>query len=87
MRASTWRELELSRDVLSFCNNEESSQSVKAWAVELAAANDKRQIKVGFGLIGHYWFCFAAWMISNNISVVQVNPYAVKQTKELEDNS
>ena len=26
-------------------------------------------------------------MISNGISVVQVNPYAVKQTKELEDNS
>ncbi len=26
-------------------------------------------------------------MIANGISVVQVNPYAVKQTKELEDNS
>ena len=26
-------------------------------------------------------------MISNGISVVQVNPYAVKQTKEIEDNS
>ena len=26
-------------------------------------------------------------MVSNGISVVQVNPYAVKQTKELEDNS
>jgi len=26
-------------------------------------------------------------MITNGISVVQVNPYAVKQTKEIEDNS
>lgn len=26
-------------------------------------------------------------MISNGIRVVQVNPYAVKQTKEIEDNS
>ena len=26
-------------------------------------------------------------MITNGVSVVQVNPYAVKQTKELEDNS
>lgn len=26
-------------------------------------------------------------MVSNGISVVQVNPYAVKQTKEVEDNS
>ena len=29
----------------------------------------------------------ATWMISNGISVVKVNPYAVKQTKEVEDNS
>lgn len=26
-------------------------------------------------------------MVSHGVSVVQVNPYAVKQTKELEDNS
>lgn len=26
-------------------------------------------------------------MISNGISVVQVNPYAVKKSKEIEDNS
>lgn len=26
-------------------------------------------------------------MIANGISVVQVNPYAVKQTKEIEDSS
>ena len=29
----------------------------------------------------------AAWMVAQGISVVQVNPYAVKQTKEVEDNS
>ena len=29
----------------------------------------------------------AACMVSNGISVVQVNPYAVKQSKEIEDNS
>lgn len=29
----------------------------------------------------------AGWMVSNGISVVQVNPYAVKQSKEIEDNS
>ena len=34
-----------------------------------------------------YWFCLAGGLISNGISVVQVNPYAVKQIKELEDNS
>lgn len=36
---------------------------------------------------GINWFCLATWMILNGISVVRVNPYAVKQTKEIEDNS
>ena len=42
---------------------------------------------MGLEPTGHYWFCLATWMIANGISVVQVNPYAVKQTKEVEDNS
>uniref|UniRef100_UPI0026761FFA IS110 family transposase n=1 Tax=Faecalibaculum rodentium TaxID=1702221 RepID=UPI0026761FFA len=70
-----------------FSNSSEGFQSAKAWALELAAANDKHQIVLGLEPAGHYWFCLAAWMVSNDISVVQVNPYAVKQTKELEDNS
>ena len=42
---------------------------------------------LGLEPTGHYWFAIAAWMVSNGISVVQVNPYAVKQSKEIEDNS
>ena len=57
------------------------------WSVKIAAANDKKQIVLGLEPTGHYWFALATWLISNGISVVQVNPYAVKQTKELEDNS
>ena len=53
----------------------------------LAAKNDKKQIVLGLEPTGRYWFALAAWMISNGISVVQVNPYAVKQSKEIEDNS
>ena len=53
----------------------------------LAAKNDKKQIVLGLEPTGHYWFALAAWMVSNGISVVQVNPYAVKQSKEIEDNS
>ncbi len=87
VRAIDSRGRELSGDAFPFSNNEEGFQSAKAWALELAAANDKHQIVLGLEPTGHYWFCLAAWMVSNNISVVQVNPYAVKQTKELEDNS
>lgn len=55
--------------------------------MKLAAQNDKTQIVLGLEPTGHYWFCLATWMISNGVNVVQVNPYAVKQTKEVEDNS
>ncbi len=87
VRAIDSRGRELSRGAFSFSNSEGGFRSAKDWALELAAANDKHQIVPSLEPTGHYWFCLAAWMVSNGISVVQVNPYAVKQTKELEDNS
>ncbi len=87
IRAIDSKGRELSKDAFIFNNTVEGFESVKAWALELAAANNKNQIVLGLEPTGHYWFCLATWMVSNNISVVQVNPYAVKQTKELEDNS
>ena len=87
VRAIDARGRELSKSALPFSNTLEGFQSAKDWAVKIAAANDKNQIVLGLEPTGHYWFCLTTWMISNGISVVQVNPYAVKQTKELEDNS
>ena len=87
VRAIDTRGRELSKDAFQFTNSAEGFQSAKVWAVRLAAEHNKKQIVLGLEPTGHYWFCLAAWMITNGISVVQVNPYAVKQTKELEDNS
>ena len=87
VRAIDTRGRELSKSAFSFSNNSEGFHSAKEWALELAAKHDKSQIVLGLEPTGHYWFCLATWMISNGISVVQVNPYAVKQTKEVEDNS
>lgn len=87
VRAIDTRGRELSKSAFKFSNNLEGFQSAKEWAVQLAAIHDKEQIVLGLEPTGHYWFCLATWMISNGISVVQVNPYAVKQTKEIEDNS
>lgn len=87
LRAIDTRGRELSKSAFSFSNSSEGFQSAKEWAVKIAAANDKNQIVMGLEPTGHYWFCLATWMVSNGISVVQVNPYAVKQTKEVEDNS
>ena len=57
------------------------------WSTKLAAANDKKQIVLGLEPTGHYCFCLTTWLVAKGISVVQVNPYAVNQTKEVEDNS
>lgn len=87
VRAIDTRGRELSKSAFSFSNSFEGFQCAKEWAVQLAATYNKNQIVLGLEPTGHYWFCLATWMISNGISVVQVNPYAVKQTKEIEDNS
>ena len=87
VRAIDTRGRELSKDAYSFSNNADGFQSAKDWALQIAAKYEKKQIVLGLEPTGHYWFCLASWMITNGISVVQVNPYAVKQTKELEDNS
>ena len=87
VRAIDTRGRELSKSAFSFNNSLEGFQSAKEWAVKIAATYDKKQIVLGLEPTGHYWLCLATWMIQNGISVVQVNPYAVKQTKEVEDNS
>ena len=87
VRAIDTRGRELSKEAYSFSNSEEGFESAREWTLKLAAKHKKKQIVLGLEPTGHYWFCVAAWMITNGISVVQVNPYAVKQTKELEDNS
>ena len=87
IRAIDTRGRELSKAAFSFNNDSEGFQRAKEWAVKIASEHNKNQIVLGLEPTGHYWFCLATWMVSNGISVVQVNPYAVKQTKEVEDNS
>ena len=87
IRASDVRGRELSSGTFEFSNTSEGLANAKAWVLALAAKNDKKQIVLGLEPTGHYWFALAEWMVSNGISVVQVNPYAVKQSKEIEDNS
>lgn len=87
VRAIDWRGRELSGRPFPFSNNESGFQMAKDWALDIAVRNSKKQIVLGFEPTGHYWFSLAVWMVSNGISVVQVNPHAVNKTKEVEDNS
>ena len=87
LRAIDTRGRELDGSEFSFSNTQAGFESAKEWSLKIAVKKNKKQIVLGLEPTGHYWFCLAIWMISNGISVVQVNPYAVKQTKEIEDNS
>lgn len=87
IRAIDTRGREFSKGAFEFSNSSEGFVSAKEWMLNLAAENDKKQVVLGLEPTGHYWFATAAWMVSNGINVVQVNPYAVKQSKEIEDNS
>ena len=87
IRAIDARGRELSTTAFAFANNANGFQEALAWGLLLAAESGKTQIVLGIEPTGHYWFTLTAWMLQHGVSVVQVNPYAVKQTKELEDNS
>ncbi len=87
VRAIDTRGRELSQSAIAFDNTRAGFEGLKQWALKQAAKYDKKQIVLGLEPTGHYWFNLAVWLVSEGISVVQVNPYAVKQTKELEDNS
>ena len=87
VRAIDTRGRELSKSAFDFSNTAEGFESMLDWSTKLAVSNDKKQIVLGLEPTGHYWFALTTWLIAKGVSVVQVNPYAVKQTKEVEDNS
>ena len=45
------------------------------------------KVIIGIEPTGHYWFTFAQTVIAEGMMLVQVNPYHVKCSKELDDNT
>ena len=60
---------------------------LQAWMRRLQDKYKKSDAIVGIEPTGHYWFDLGAYLEDEGILLVMVNPYAVKQTKELDDNS
>lgn len=81
-----WRGIELGK-VFKFSNSREGFDSFKNWMQWLQDKNNKSDVIVGIEPTGHYWFDLGAYLEDEGILLVMVNPYAVKQTKELDDNS
>lgn len=85
-RAFDWRGMELGK-VFKFSNSREGFENFKDWMQRLRDKYDKSETIVGIEPTGHYWFDLGAYLEDEGILLVMVNPYAVKQTKELDDNS
>jgi len=84
-RAFDWRGIELSK-AISFENSEAGFRSFLSWLEGLKTSHTKDRIVVGAEPTGHYWFGIASYLKCSEIKLVLVNPYHVKQTKELDDN-
>ena len=85
-RAFDWRGIELGK-VFKFSNSREGFDNFKNWMQWIQGKNKKTDVIVGIEPTGHYWFDLGAYLEDEGIFLVMVNPYAVKQTKELDDNS
>jgi len=85
-RAFNWRGIELGK-VFKFSNTREGFVSFKEWIELLQERNEKKAVIVGAEPTGHYWFSLGAYLEDSEIPLVMVNPYHVKQSKELDDNS
>ena len=86
-RAFNWRGQEVSKKVLRFSNSQEGFQSFLEYLRSNQIIAAAEQIIVGCEPTGHYWFTLARYLKAEQINMVLVNPYHVKQIKELDDNS
>ena len=85
-RAFDWRGIGVAK-TYNFKATSTGFSEFKEWAREIANKNGKDKIVVGFEPTGHYWFTFAQAVLEEGMMVVQVNPFHVKSSKELDDNS
>ena len=81
-----YRGIELSK-IQSFENTLEGFKIFEEWIKSIANKNDKDNIIVGLEPIGHYWFNLGNFLRNIGIKIVLVNPFHVKRSKELDDNS
>lgn len=86
-RAFNWRGQELSKKAFHFSNDLDGYHGFAKWLNGYRQSMDAEKVYVGCEPTGHYWFNFARYVKQGSMTLVLVNPYHVKQTKELDDNS
>jgi len=85
-RVFNFRRIELDK-VISFRNSLDGFNSFKEWLRAVMSKHNLDSVIIGFEPTGHYWFNFAEYCRNNDLKYVMVNPFHVKRSKELDDNS
>ncbi len=71
----------------SFNNTREGFRSLVVKIRTEMAENGLDDAIVGMEPTGHYWFNLGDYLLDHDIEIALVNPYHVKNSKELDDNS
>ena len=86
-RAFNWRGIELGKKVFHFNDDVLGYQAFGQWISWHKEKFSLEKVIVGCEPTGHYWFNIARYVKGTGMTLVLVNPYHVKQIKELDDNS
>ena len=81
-----YRGMEIGKAV-SFNNDREGFEYIVSEIRTKIKTFDAEKVFVGMEPTGHYWKPLANYLMKQNITVVLVNPYHTKKSKELDDNS
>ncbi len=73
--------------VFSFLNNRDGMEKIVSEIEKAKIKNSLAKAVIGLEPSGHYWKAAAQYMSSQGYKLVLVNPYHIKKTKEIDDNS
>jgi transposase len=73
--------------LLRFSNSAQGFESLDNWMSEIMRQKGKTEAIVGIEPTGHYWFNLGDHLQKKGHKLAIVNPFHVKCTKELDDNS
>lgn len=86
-RAFNWRGQEYGKKVFHFADDVDGYKAFKNWIEGYKEQLGAEKVIVGIEPTGHYWFGLGRYVKQLGMMLVLVNPYHVKQIKELDDNS
>ena len=73
--------------LLRFSNTEQGYEALNQWMQNTMQQKKKTDAIIGFEPTGHYWFTLGDYLKNKGYALGIVNPFHVKCTRELDDNS